>query len=273
MKAYDGKDFSSLSIDQKVAMAFQIHKVKEHLSREELELVSKRLERLEASDCLILDIVHSLRESAYGGSVFQQFKDRLENQERILQTVVKELQQAVGNATEPLQREVFKLAKKIAGTENSESFVAERVLPFVRQELKNQQQEINEAQAAVRLVKLMYEKEFGSLCDRVKQHSTLLEDHESRISLLEQNSGGNRVASKPVIEANAIEWSSINRTEWEPQGYATHKELCANPKPGPQNVYFDTIIRTNRGWVPHRYFGDIWIDCSKRVVMVLRNPN
>lgn len=153
------------------------------------------------------------------------------------------------------------LAIKVAANSMTLSELRESIIPKLFKAAGENLDRVNAIDIKLDLLELELRR-LDSVCDKVE---ILWRERQER------------VAGKPQLpEPGAPEpkgetvWRTVNGTKWEPQAYATMKELCRNPRPGPSDVVFDTIRRTNHGWMSHRYYGDIWVDCSGRVVMVLK---
>ncbi len=162
---------------------------------------------------------------------------------------------------------VKRLAIQTAAMSTSLTELRESIIPKMFDGITAKLDRAVEIQDKVDFLDLELRRNVASICDRL---AVLEDDYRQR----QQYGSDYQVMMQPQLNnlgPSAItEPRSVNRTKWEPQGYATSEQLCSNPKPGPTNVYFDTDILTSQGWKPHRHFGDIWIDCSGRIVMILK---
>ncbi len=172
--------------------------------------------------------------------------------------------------TENDRAAIKQLSIEIASSSMSITELKEEIIPSLFQAVGKNLNRVNEIDLKVDLLELQLRR-LDSICDKVailweersKEKETVTEYKMLRPDY-EQN-------FTPSLNVRKDEWRSVNGTKWEPQAYASSQQLCKNPKPGPTNVYFDARIHTQNGLISHRYYGDIWVNCSGQIVMVVRN--
>ncbi|MEL6109979.1 MAG: hypothetical protein AAFU85_28540 [Planctomycetota bacterium] len=193
-----------------------------------------------------------------------------------------DIQETASSADRKTLRE---LAVKVASTSTSLSEMREEILPEMFSfEVEAKLKRVTELSDKVDFLDLELRRKVESICDRLAEMNDRLSRLEGRqlgsgvvqagyderygMSIMDEPRTNERVRPIRAIERSRLQ--TVNRTAWEPEAYASTKELCSNPSPGPQNVYFDTQVLTNGVWRRTRHFGDMYQDCSGRIVMVIR---
>ena len=165
------QEFADLSTLDKLKTALQINRAGDNLTRAELAKITTQIDQLQASDCLILELVRQSGAEAYPGVPLQQkLQEKLQKQEEMALEIERRLMFAVQTADAGAQAEIKKLARKIASVEVSQSYVMDEVLPFVRDSIAKQQRELELARSAVKIASAEYEGKFRSLCERLDQY-------------------------------------------------------------------------------------------------------
>lgn len=172
----------------------------------------------------------------------------------------------VGNAERLSENDrvaIKRLAIGIASNSTSLTELKEDLLPRLFREVGDNLNRVNAVDLKVDLLELQLRR-FDTICEKVAiLWAERDRKNENQYSVLRANYEQNNDLSE-------VNWRSVNGTQWEPEAYATSEQLCSNPTPGPTNVVFETHILKNQGWVKHRHYGDIWTDCSGKIVMVLK---
>ena len=185
---------------------------------------------------------------------------------------------------EKLSREereyVQRLSVQTAAMSRSMTELRESIIPRMFGSVEEKLRKIDDIEIKVIVLERELQDKIDSICDRIAALENKVNGHGNELYQPVKPVGftyGQSVLTNPMPNMEDIPampvtkgWRSINGTAWEPEGYATHKQLCSNPSPGPENVYFDTRELTDRGWISVRRYGDMFQDCSGRIVMVLK---
>ncbi|WP_153558152.1 hypothetical protein [Roseimaritima sediminicola] len=204
-------------------------------------------------------------------------KDLVEQKNRQIDETQKLILQRM-RVTEALTQEdrlrIQRLAVETASMSTSLSELRESIIPKMFDEADAKLQRVDDIEIKIDLLELELRTKIDSICDRlaaVEREQQRLRTY--RAAKPSTDSYGGSVLQPRLTEPRhfseiiaATQWRSVNGTQWEPERYATSAQLCANPRLRWENVIFD--VRVNG--LPHRRYGDIWIDCSGEIVMVLK---
>ena len=169
------------------------------------------------------------------------------------------------------QTQIRALAIKIAtneeaidGNTSTLNRILTEVLPSVRAEIKEQQRDIFDQLAVIRLAGKEYDRRFETFCER-------LSDHERRIANLEQPESQRRgylpSAPYPVPDPNYSKdfGRHFAHRVYNPEYIALERsKICDNAQLLTQN--YEYRARVDGGTII--YFGDIYRACDGRIVLV-----
>lgn len=231
------------------------------VTKKNTEEILKKLSELDVSPCEVTSEFNA-KNPATESQIRFLLTDIVESKLQGIRVAEEMILKKIG-VTERLSQKdrlaVKNLAVRVAANSMSITELKEEVIPQLFRNARENIDRVKEVDIKVELLELQLRR-LDSICDKV----AILWAERT------EQQGNQRIVARPNPEANDTEWRSINGTDWEPQAYATSEQLCSNPKAGPTNVVFDTNILTNSGWVRHRHYGDMWIDCSGKRVMVLK---
>jgi hypothetical protein len=236
---------------------------------------------LQLSQCELISELkaHTPRDSTRLSYLLDDLVDRKNRQIELSEKMIIERIAPEASLTDTDRELIHRLAVRIAATSMSVAEIKEKIIPRMFEHNTERFKRLDAIQDKVDLLDLELRRTMESICDRL---AVLEEDYRRRMN----SNNDLQVVQRPNLESfgqsvlveqnrnnsnssNNHQWRRINGTAWEPQGYATSEQLCSNPTLKWKNVYFDTNIKEHGIWRPHRHYGDIWIDCSGKILMVL----
>ena len=169
-------------------------------------------------------------------------------------------------------RAIKSIARTLAANATSLTELREESIPRIQKELQRLFSRTSDVEVRIALVENFVGK-MQPFCDKV---NILWEERHKQLGLHEDYRAMSPPSlsdelsrdATPTPKPKTTVWRTVNGTDWEPRAYSSSFTLCPNPTLKFTNVTFDTNVKTGSGWIPRRYYGDIWIDCSGTVVLV-----
>jgi hypothetical protein len=232
----------------------------------------KTLTEFKVSVCLLNDWLRSIdpKIKERNGKLEYLLGDKIDEHMRVVNQTQKAIASRIGlrsktkDETEKILRE---LAVTIAANELSLRTIENEVIPKLFESSGKLIKEVESLDSKVELLSIKYRADFDSLCDRV--------------SLIEREIQGMKGASQvsnasweqPTSSAyttNAPERASYTTQRWQPDAYVSTSALCPNARLKESSYTYYARVHTPNGVVTKAMFGDVYVNCGGKIVMVLR---
>lgn len=264
LPASEEKHFSQLSMTKKLEQVLKNFGIQHRMTGEQLRNFGRRLEELQAQDCVLFAFAQDVRAAvAAGKDVADSLAEKVFDHEVLLKDVERRLHRFVGLDSQSIRSDIGALAKRIVGNEKSRSETMEK-LPQIERIIAAQDRKLNDMNEAIRSTGEHYSALYKSLCERVSAAEDFNASILKRIENLE-NAGNERVTLRPTL-APPLPAIKVGMGPENPHITPYFEQYCTRDLVQPN---YDLHQQDPYGST-YYYYGDMYRGCTGEFVLVTR---
>ena len=232
----------------------------------------KTLTEFKVSVCLLNDWLRSIdpKIKERNGKIDYLLGDKIDEHMRVVNQTQKAIASRIGmksKTKDETDKVIRELAVTIAANELSLRTIENEEIPKLFESSGKLIKEVESLDSKVEVLSIKYRADFDSLCDRVSRIERDLINMKgtgqvSNASWVQPASG--------AYTTNAPERESYTQQRWQPDAYVSTSALCPNARLKESSYTYYARVHTPNGVVTKEMFGDVYINCGGKIVMVLR---